>query len=151
MEETVLCYIIKENKCLMLHRVKRENDLNEGKWLGLGGHIEKNETPDDAVKREIKEEANLDLISFNKRGIVNFYYNNLYGEKIYVFTSNEFSGILQECDEGILKWVNICDIFDLNLWEGDRIFLDILFNSLDYFEIDLYYENDKLIRSERRL
>lgn len=135
----------------MLHRVKKENDLNEGKWLGLGGHIEDNETPSDAVVREIKEEANLDLISYINRGVVNFYYNNLYGEKIYVFTSSEFSGILSECDEGILKWVNINDVNKLNLWEGDRIFLDILFNSKDYFEIDLYYENDKLIRSERRL
>lgn len=151
MSKTVLCYIIKENKVLMLHRVKRENDLNEGKWLGLGGHIEKNETPESALLREIKEEANLDLISYDRRGIVNFYYNNLYGEKIYVFTSSEFGGILSECDEGILKWVNIKDVNKLNLWEGDRIFLDILFNTKDYFEIDLYYENDKLIRSERRL
>lgn len=135
----------------MLHRVKRENDLNEGKWLGLGGHIEENETPYQAVVREVMEEANLKLFNCIERGIVNFYYNDNYGEKIYVFTSNDFNGILSECDEGILKWIDITEIKYLNLWEGDRVFLDILFNSDDYFEIDLYYENDKLIRSERKL
>jgi len=149
--ETVLCYLIKKDEVLMLYRNKKKIDVNKGKWIGVGGHIEDGEDPDSALIREVKEETNLDLISYIKRGIVDFYMTDGYFERTYVYISNDFIGTISECDEGILEYFPKDKIFDLNLWEGDRIFLDILFNTNDYFELELYYNNDKLIRSVRRI
>ena len=149
--ETVLCYLIKDEEVLMLFRNKRNADINKGKWIGVGGHIEDGESSDEALIREVYEETSLRLNSFVKRGIIDFYMDDKYYERTYVYTSSEYTGTISEFDEGVLKYFPIKDIYALNLWEGDKIFLDILFNSKDYFEIELYYNNDKLIRSVRRL
>ena len=122
MNETVLCYIKKKNKYLMLYRNKKENDMNEGKYLGIGGHIEPGETKEEACKREIKEETGLDVNRLDYHGFVEFY-NDDYQEMMYLFTSDDFSGELIECNEGTLSWVKIDKVLDLNIWEGDKLFL----------------------------
>lgn len=146
--ETVLCYIENnKNEYLMLHRVKKNNDLNEGKWIGVGGHIKTCESIDDALIREVNEETGLILNSFIKRGIVRFI-NDDYSEIMHLYTSNSYSGDIIDCDEGILKWIPKNEIFSLNLWEGDRIFLNKLINDDEYFDIKLIYSNNTFIRSE---
>lgn len=149
LEKTVLCYLQKDEFILMLYRNKKINDINFGKWIGVGGHIEEEETIEQALKREVYEETGCVLVEYNKRGIVDFYYNDVFKEKMYIFTSNEFVGEISKCDEGELSWIQKDNIYDLSLWEGDKIFLDILLNETVYFEIELYYENDKLVRSKR--
>ena len=147
MEKTTLCYLVKDDKVLLLFRNKN-NDINYGKWIGVGGHVEKNESLDDCIKREVKEETNLDLISFNYRGIIKFYYDDILTEETHLYISNEFIGDIKECNEGILKWHYIKDIYKLSLWEGDKIFLEPLFNTNEVINIKLYYKNDKLIKVE---
>ena len=147
MKKTVLCYLEKDNQYLMLHRVKRKEDLNKDKWLGLGGHIEENETPDDALLREVYEESGLTINSFKRNGIIEFV-NDDYKELMYLYTSINFSGEMIDCNEGILKWIPKSEILNLNLWDGDRVFLNKLLNNDSYFEIRVIYENNKFIRSE---
>jgi len=122
MDKTVLCYLIKDDSYLMLYRNKKENDMNEGKYLGIGGHIEPGETKEEACKREIKEETGLDVNRLDYHGFVELY-NDDYQEMMYLFTSDDFSGELIECNEGTLSWVKIDKVLDLNIWEGDKLFL----------------------------
>lgn len=143
MIETVVCYLIKNNEVLMLLRNKKKNDINENKWIGVGGHIEENETSHDAVIREVKEETNLDIKNFSLRGII-YFDNSEIKEKMYVYTCNEFKGTICQCNEGTLSWINIKDIFNLNLWEGDKIFLKRLFDTNEYFEYQIIYKKDTL-------
>ena len=145
MDKTVLCYIEKDNSYLMLFRNKKKEDINKGKWIGIGGHLEKNETKEDALLREVKEETGLTLNSFIYRGEILFV-NNDFKEVMYLYTSSDYSGEIIECDEGELKWISFKDIPSLNLWEGDRIFLPKLINSESIINLELYYENDKLIK-----
>jgi len=144
-ESTVLYYIKKDNKYLMLFRNKKENDLNEGKYMGIGGHIENDETPTDAVIREVKEETGLDLLSVKERGYILFI-NDDYQEEMYVFTSDSFKGELIECNEGELFWIDIDKVYDLPAWEGDKVFLDKLLKDEKYFNLELIYSKDKLIK-----
>lgn len=148
MIKTTLCYIEQNNCYLMLLRNKEKNDINKNKWLGIGGHIEKGETPDEANLREIKEETGLTLKSFKKRGIIYFHQGNLH-EEMHLYTSNSFTGKLISCDEGTLEWIKISEVMELNLWEGDRIFLEELLKNDNYFEMSFFYEKDKLISYER--
>lgn len=144
MVETVLCYIEKDNSYLMLYRNKRENDMNHGKWLGIGGHIEEGESSDMALVREVYEETGLKLNSYKKRGIV-YFYNDEYKEKMYLYTSCDFSGKLIDCNEGELKFIPKDKLYDLEMYEGDQYFLNrLLKNDERYFELALYYKNDKL-------
>lgn len=143
-KETVLVYIKKDDSYLMLLRNKKKHDINANKWIGVGGHLEKDETPTDALYREIKEETGLDVISYSKKGIVHFHYDEIY-EIMHLYVVDDFKGQLIECDEGTLEWVNIKDLLDLELWEGDRLFLPKLINNEDYFELELNYLKDKLI------
>lgn len=148
MVETVMCYIENENnEYLMIYRCKKKNDLNEGKWLGIGGHIEEGETPKEAIIRETLEETGLTLKSVEKRGILTFI-NNDYVELIHLYTSNDYEGSLTECNEGELHWINKNDLFGLSLWEGDKIFLKKLINNEAYFEMKLYYNNDIFLFEE---
>ena len=142
--ETVLIYLNKDNKYLMLLRNKKKNDYNKDKYIGIGGHIELNETKEEALIRETKEETNLHLLSYDYRGIVYFNMDG-YKETMHIYTSNKFKGNIKECNEGSLYWIEKEKIFDLELWEGDRIFLDILLNSQDYFELELNYSNNILL------
>ena len=147
MTKTVMIYLEKNNQYLMLYRNKKEVDINKGKYIGVGGHVEPNETPNEAVVREVKEETGFDLISFKKEGIVYFVLNG-YVEEMHVYTSNEFEGELIECNEGELSWVDKFKVPELNLWEGDIYFLNKILNNEGYFKMRLIYENDVLIRKE---
>lgn len=147
MKKTVLCYIEDNNKYLMLHRTKKNQDLNEGKWLGIGGHIEVNETPDEALIREVLEETGLTLLNYTFNGIVEFINDN-YKEIMYLYTSNSFEGLISECNEGELSWIDKDKILSLNIWDGDKIFLKKLFNNETNFYLRLYYENNNFVRSD---
>lgn len=151
MKKTVLCYLVWQDKVLMLYRNKKKEDINAGKWIGIGGHIEGAETPLEAVKREAFEETGLRLMDITERGIVGFYNDDVYTEKSYVYLSRSFTGDLTECDEGELSWIPIDEVPRLSLWEGDRLFLPILFTGTEGFYFKLYYKKDKLVRSEKIL
>lgn len=143
---TTLCYIEKDNKYLMLHRVKKENDLNHGKWIGVGGHFEDKESPDECLVREVKEETGYDLTSYKARGIITFIYGSDIVEYMHLYTADGFTGELTECNEGVLKWVDKDKVSDLELWDGDRIFLKLLNDNKPYFSLKLTYNtNDDLI------
>ena len=142
--KTVMIYLEKNNQYLMLYRNKKEIDINKGKYIGVGGHVEKDETEDQAVVREVKEETGLDLLSFKRRGLVYFVLNG-YIEEMYIYSSSDFIGELIECNEGELSWVDKEKVSLLNLWEGDIHFLKKILNDEDYFKMKLVYRDDVLI------
>ena len=144
MNQTVMIYLEKDIQYLMLYRNKKKKDINKNKYIGVGGHVEKGETADEAVVREVKEETGLDLLSFNKRGLVYFVLNG-YEEEMYIYTSLDFKGELIECNEGELSWIDKDNVISLPIWEGDKYFLKHLLEDEKYFEMRLVYENDKLI------
>ena len=141
---TTLCYIEKDDAYLMLHRVSKKNDMNHDKWIGVGGHFEKNESPEDCLLREVKEETGLSLTSWRFRGIVTFVSDGDFNEYMCVYTADGFSGEVRECDEGVLEWVKKEDIEKLELWEGDKIFLRLLAKNAPFFSLKLVYENGVL-------
>ena len=145
MEITTLCYIEKDNKYLMLKRVKKKEDINKGKWIGVGGHFEEGESPEECVCREVLEETGLRLKSYKVRGILTFVQNKTFTEYIWLFTADEYEGELIECDEGILEWIDKYKLSELELWEGDRIFLELLNTQEEFFSLKLEYEGDKLV------
>ena len=145
MNQTVMIYLEKDNQYLMLYRNKKKKDINKNKYIGVGGHVEKGETPDEAVVRGVKEETGLDLLSFNKRGLVYFVLNG-YEEEMYIYTSLDFKGELIECNEGDLLWVDKDKVMSLPIWEGDKYFLKYLLEEDKYFVMRLIYEDDKLIK-----
>ena len=148
MDKTVLCYLFKEEEVLLLFRNKKKNDINEGKWIGIGGHIEKGESPDETLIREVKEETNLNILSFEYRGKL-YFINGEYKEVIYLYTSSNYSGEIKECDEGTLKYFPKNEIFNLPMWEGDKIFLKYLLTNTPYFELKLIYKGSTLLSVER--
>ena len=161
---TTLCYIEKEDAYLMLHRVKKKNDLNEHKWVGIGGHAEEGESPEDCLLREAKEETSLTLTSYRFRGLVTFVSDQWGTEYMCLYTADGFEGELSDCDEGCLEWVDgfegelsDCDegclewvpkkdIPKLNLWKGDLIFFRLLQENVPFFSLKLCYEGDRLVR-----
>ena len=146
MKMTTLCYIEKDEKYLMLHRIKKEHDLNEGKYIGIGGHFEHGESPDECLLREVKEETGLKLLSYRPRGIITFIYGEDTVEYMHLYTADKFRGKLIDCNEGELVWVNKKDVFDLNIWEGDQYFLNLIQNDIPYFSLKLVYSpDDKLV------
>ena len=147
MINTCLCYIEKEGKYLMLHRVKKENDLNHDKWVGIGGKFENGETPEDACLRESFEETGLTLKNLSYRGLVTFVSNEWGTEYMHLFHSNSFEGDLKECDEGNLEWVEKSMVYELPLWAGDKIFLKLLEKDIPFFSLKLVYEGEKLINA----
>ena len=144
MDYTVLCYLKKDNQYLFMLRNKEKNDLNEGKWIGIGGHIEPGETKEEALIREVKEETGFTINSFSYRGEILFI-NNDYQEIMYIFTSDDFAGEMIECDEGELSWIDKDKILDLNLWEGDRYFLKPLLNSDEMIKMEMRYKDKQLV------
>lgn len=142
---STVCYIEKEGKYLMLHRTKKKNDINEGKWLGIGGKFKDKESPEDCIIREVKEETGLTLNSVSLRGILTFINTICETEYIYVFTSNDFTGNLIECNEGELKWVEKEKVTSLNLWEGDKIFVEKIKEESPFFTIKYVYDGDTLL------
>lgn len=144
---TTLCYIEKNNSYLMLHRVTKKNDINHDKWIGIGGHFEFQESPEDCLLREAKEETGLTLVSYKFRGIVTFISDDEEAEYMCLYTSDDFTGNLTACDEGKLEWVPFEKIEDLELWEGDKIFLRLLKENSPFFSLKLVYKNGELKES----
>lgn len=147
MIKTTLVYLEKEESYLMLHRVKKINDINKGKWIGIGGKFETGETPFQCAKREVFEETGITVNTFNYRGIVYFENTLCESEEMHLFTSTDFSGEIRNCDEGDLKWIKMKDLYTLVLWEGDRIFLEKLKENEPFFRLKLQYEGDHLVGS----
>lgn len=145
---TTLCYIEKDDKYLMLHRVKKENDINHDKWIGVGGKFEKNETPEECLLREVKEETGLTLLKYHFRGIITFLSDRWEAEYMHLFTASEFEGTLTECDEGNLEWIPKSEIENLPIWEGDKIFFRLLEEDDCFFSLKLRYEGDKLVEKK---
>ncbi len=148
MLNTTLCYIEKDEKYLMLHRVKKENDISRDKWLGIGGKFEDKESPEECLDREVFEETGLKLKSKRYRGIVTFVSDEYGTEFMHLFTSDDFEGSIKECSEGELVWIDKKKIYDLELWEGDKIFFRLLEEDGGFFSLKFHYRGDRLIEHE---
>lgn len=144
---TTLCYVEKDGKYLMLHRVKKEVDVNKDKWIGIGGHFEAGESPEECLLREAKEETGLTLTKWRFRGIVTFLAEGWDTEYMCLYTADGFEGTLQECEEGTLEWVAKEELTSLNLWEGDKIFLKLLAEESPFFSLKLRYQGDTLLEA----
>lgn len=142
---TTLCYIEKNNSYLMLHRVSKDKDVNKDKWIGVGGHFEDGESPEECLLREVYEETGLKLTSYSFRGLITFVSDEWPTEYMCLFTADAYEGSIKECDEGVLTWVPKSEILSLNLWEGDKWFLKLLEERQDFFTMKLSYNGDKLI------
>ncbi len=146
MKKTTLCYIERDGAYLMLYRNKKLQDPNEGKWIGVGGKLEAEETPEQCLLREVREETGLELLQYQYRGEILFLSDRWEDEIMYLYTATEFQGeLLENCDEGELRWVPFSEIPGLKLWEGDRIFLKELLAGRKDLQIELRYEGDRLI------
>ncbi len=144
MLNTTLCYISRGSEYLMLHRVKKQNDVNRDKWIGIGGKFEPDESPDECLLREAKEETGLTLTSWRYRGIVTFVNTVCESEYMHLFTADDYEGEIKQCDEGVLEWIDRKRLYDLTLWEGDRIFLKLLETDEPFFSLKLCYDGDEL-------
>lgn len=144
MKNTTLCYIEKDGKYLMLHRIKKENDENKGKYIGIGGHFLEKESPFDCVIREAREETGLTLINPEYRGIVTFISNKYETEQMHLFTCKRFEGQLITCNEGNLEWIDKNGLDSIPMWQGDKIFLSRLEQSNEFFSLKLVYTDDEL-------
>ena len=147
MVNTTLCYILQEGRCLMLHRVKKENDLNKDKWIGIGGKFEDKESPEDCLLREVREETGLSLTDYRYRGIVTFVSDRWPTEYMHLFTATGFTGTLKECDEGELEWLEWERLTQIPHWEGDEIFLRLLEEDEPFFSLKLCYEDEDLVHA----
>ena len=145
MINTTLCYITRGDQVLMLHRTKKKNDINQDKWIGIGGKFEGTEAPEECLLREAREETGLTLTAWRCRGVITFLTDNPQdGEYMYLFTADGFEGDLKECNEGDLQWVSRDFLDQLPKWEGDQIFLDLLWQDAPFFLLKLRYDGDKL-------
>ena len=146
MKNTTLCYIEKEGSYLMLHRVKKKNDMNQDKWLGVGGKMEERESPEECLLREVKEETGLTLKEYQYRGFITFVSKQWETEYMHLFTATEFEGKIDyNCNEGKLEWVKKENVNSLPIWEGDKIFFELLEKEERFFSLKLCYEGDKLV------
>ena len=143
---STVCYIEQDGKYLMLHRTKKKKDVNHEKWIGVGGKLEAQESPEECVVREVWEETGLTLQEYQLRGIVTYVSAEWETEYMYVFTSNDFTGELIECNEGDLQWIKKDKVTGLNTWEGDKIFVEKIKNNNSFFTIKFNYDGEKLIK-----
>lgn len=146
MRNTTLCYVLQGDRVLMLHRTKKEKDINKDKWIGIGGKFLNRESPDECLLREAWEETGLTLTRWQCRGVVTFL-SDVEDEYMYLFTADGFEGDLKECDEGDLQWVSREFLNALPKWEGDEIFLKLLWENAPFFLLKLRYEGDKLLEA----
>ena len=147
MRNTTLCHIEKDGKYLMLHRVGNKKDLNKDKWIGIGGKFEDKESPEECNKREVLEETGLYLNSARYCGIVTFVSDIYETEYMHIFHTESFSGEIKECDEGKLEWVQKSEIYNLPIWEGDKIFLKLLEEKCEFFSLKLEYQGEVLVNA----
>ena len=146
MKMTTLCYIENNDCYLMLHRTKKKKDVNKDKWIGVGGHAEGNETPQECLLREVKEETGLLLTSYKFRGLITFISDEYEAEMMCLFTADGYTGELITCDEGELEWVKKSDVPQLPTWEGDAQFLKLLLeDEKRFFAMKLRYEGERLV------
>lgn len=146
MKMTMLCYIENNDCYLMLHRTKKKKDVNKDKWIGVGGHAEGNETPQECLLREVKEETGLLLTSYKFRGLITFISDEYEAEMMCLFTADGYTGELITCDEGELEWVKKSDVPQLPTWEGDAQFLKLLLeDEKRFFAMKLRYEGERLV------
>ena len=145
---TTLCYLERDDAYLMLHRVKKKNDVNHDKWIGIGGKFEGVESPEECLLREAKEETGLTLTDYRLRGIVTFISSEPWdAEYMFLYTATGWTGEMQECSEGTLEWVPKKDIEKLNLWEGDKLFLRLMEEDRAVFSLKLRYDKDQLVEA----
>lgn len=146
MINSTLCHILKDGKYLMLHRTKKQNDINEDKWIGIGGKFEDKESPEECNNREVFEETGLTLNSAKYRGIVTFVSDKWDTEYMHIFKTDDFCGSTKECDEGELCWVDVKEIYNLPIWTGDKIFLKLIEDDdYPFFSLKLCYKGDTLV------
>lgn len=141
---TTLCYIEHDGQYLMLHRVKKQNDVNKDKWIGVGGHFEEGESPEECLLREVKEETGLTLNSYRFRGLITFIEEGWKTTYLCLYTSDDYTGDLAACDEGTLEWVEKSAVYRLNIWEGDKLFFKLLEEQREFFSLKLEYKGDSL-------
>ena len=144
MINTTLCYIRQGEEYLMLHRVKKENDLNKDKWIGIGGKFLDKESPEDCLLREVEEETGLVLTDYRYRGVVTFVSDRWPTEYMHLFTADGFTGELKDCDEGVLEWLPRDRLLNIPHWEGDAIFLDLIWRDAPFFSLKVCYQGDRL-------
>ena len=147
MKNTTLCYIEHNGKVLMLFRNKKKEDINEGKWIGIGGKFKENESPEECMLREVYEETGIKLAKWKYRGVVTFVSDSCEGEYMHLFTAISDTDTVTECAEGELRWIDKDKILSLNMWEGDRVFLELLDKGEEFFSLKLCYEGYKLIKT----
>lgn len=141
---TTLCYVEKDDAYLMMHRISKKNDVNKDKWIGIGGHFEEGESPEECLLREAYEETGFTLTSYRFRGIVTFTQEGYGTEYMCLYTADGFTGEMKTCEEGTLEWVPKKELLKLNLWVGDLIFLKLLFDEAPFFSLKLTYKGDEL-------
>ncbi len=144
---TTLCYVEQDDKYLMMHRVKKENDMNKDKWVGIGGHLEEGESPEECLVREAMEETSLQLVSYRLRGIVTFVSDQWGSEYMFLYTADRFEGEIGECNEGELCWVKKSEVYNLPIWEGDKLFFRLLEERETFFSLKLEYRGEMLVRA----
>lgn len=142
---STLCYIERDGQYLMLHRVKKKQDPNAGAWIGVGGKLEQDESPDECIRREVMEETGLTLLSPRMRGVITFILPDWDNEITFLYTARAEGEISRPCDEGDLQWIAFEDIPALNLWEGDRVFLPLLMENAPFFSLKLAYQHSNLV------
>ena len=145
-KQSTLCYIERDGQYLMLHRTVKENDVNKDKWIGVGGHFEQGESPEECLLREVKEETGYTLTAWKFRGIVTFVYGEDIVEYMFLYTAGGFTGAMIECDEGQLEWVDKTKLFSLELWEGDKIFFRLLEEGREFFSLKLVYDTKDVLK-----
>ena len=148
MKNTTLCYIEQDGNYLLMHRTKKKNDVNQDKWIGIGGKFEERESPEDCLLREVKEETGLTLTSYQFRGIVTFLCGESPAEYMHLFTADGFTGELSaDCPEGELAWLPKEKLLELPIWEGDKIFLKLLAEDAPFFSLKVVYQGDVLVEA----
>ena len=145
MIDSSLCYLYRGNQVLMMHRTRKKNDMNHDKWIAVGGRFEAGETPEECAMREVREETGLTMTSWRYRGLVTFVNDQYETERMHLFTSDEFTGELTDCDEGELVWIKKKMLNEMPQWEGDRIFHRLLDEEIPFFSLKLVYSGEKLL------
>ena len=147
MLQTTLCYIQRGDEYLMLHRIRKKNDVNHDKWIGIGGKLEPGESPEECLLREAREETGLQLTDYRYRGVITFLSGD-WGETMHLFTASGYDGEIADCDEGVLEWISREKLMSLPMWAGDRIFLNLSANDrTPFFSLKLVYGGETLVRA----